>query len=126
MISYEQAMRLHERSIADFGGGDGIRDNAGLLAALARPYATFGGEELYKDVYEQAAAIGESIIINHPFVDGNKRTGFALMIRILDEARVWLNVSTAEMYQFVIDLATGEKRFEKAVEWLRTHSSPKS
>lgn len=121
-ITYAQAMRLHERSLEDFGGGQGVRDEAGLLAALARPYATFGGEELYKDAFEQAAAIGESIIMNHPFVDGNKRTGFELMMFILDEAGVWISAPSEEVYQFVVDLATGEKRFEEAVGWLRAHA----
>ena len=122
MISVEQAMRLHDHVIRDHGGSPGVRDQAGLLAALGRPYATFGGEDLYKDVYEQAAAIGESITMNHPFVDGNKRTGFALIMYVLDTAGLWINAPSEEVYQFVVDLATGEKRFEEAVEWLRAHA----
>jgi death-on-curing protein len=94
-----------------------------LLSALGRPYATFGGEFLYKDVFEQAAAIGESTIMNHPFVDGNKRTGFALMMRVLDEAGIWIHAPSSEVYDFVIALATGDKRFEEAVGWLRSHSA---
>jgi len=124
MITIAQAVRLHEHMIKDHGGSPGVRDEAGLLAALGRPYATFGGEDLYKDVFEQAAAIGESIIMNHPFVDGNKRTGFALMMYILEKGGFWIYAPSEEVYQFVVDLATGEKRFEEAVEWLRTHSTP--
>ena len=78
-ISLGEAMELHDYSIARFGGSKGVRDNEGLLAALARPYATFGGTLLYSDVFERAAAIGESIIMNHPFVDCNKRTGLLLI-----------------------------------------------
>lgn len=120
-ITYQQALRLHERSIEDFGGSRGIRDEAGLLAALARPYASFDGEDLYKDAFEKAAAIGESIIMNHPFVDRNKRTGFELMLFLLHQADVWINAAPDDTYQFVVDSATGVKRFEEAVTWLREH-----
>ena len=60
--------------------------------------------------------------MNHPFVDGNKRTGFALIMYVLDTAGLWINAPSEEVYQFVVDLATGEKRFEEAVEWLRAHA----
>lgn len=116
-------MFLHEQSIAAYGGGSGVRDMEGLESAINRPFATWGGENLYKDVYEQAAAIGESIVMNHPFVDGNKRTGLALMYAVLRLEGIILNATPDETYQFVVDLATGEKRFEEAVEWLRTHAT---
>ena len=120
-ITPEDAMFLHEQSIAGYGGGSGVRDMEGLESAINRPFATWGGENLYKDVYEQAAAIGESIVMNHPFVDGNKRTGLALMYAVLRLEGILLNATPDETYQFVVDLATGEKRFEEAVEWLRVN-----
>ncbi len=73
MISKEEVLRLHHLSIVKYGGSDGIRDEGLLESALARPYQTFGGNDLYQTIYEKAAAIMESVIINHPFVDGNKR-----------------------------------------------------
>lgn len=121
-ISKPFALSIHEASVDRYGGATGIRDDDGLEAALARPFATFGGELLYPEAIERAAAIAESIIMNHPFVDGNKRTGFALMIGIMMDAGLTLSTSEDENYQFVIDLATGEKRFGEAVEWLREHS----
>ena len=75
MISLANALRVHERSIEQFGGGMGIRDIGALQAAIARPYATFGDIDLYPTAIEKAASILESILINHPFIDGNKRTG---------------------------------------------------
>jgi death-on-curing protein len=122
-ITLEDALLLHDESLRCYGGGVGVRDQAGLDSAINRPFATWGGEPLYKDSFEQAAAIGESVIINHPFVDGNKRTGFALMYAILRLENIKLNASPDEAYDFVVSIATGEKRFEEAVEWLRTHSS---
>ena len=76
MITKEIVLRLHTLSIAQFGGSHGTRDEGLLESAIARPYQTFGGNDLYPTVFEKAAAIAESIVINHPFVDGNKRTGF--------------------------------------------------
>jgi death-on-curing protein len=124
MITFEDALFLHARSIAQYGGGEGVRDAEGLRSAIERPFATWAGENLYMDAYEQAAAIGESIVMNHPFVDGNKRTGLALMFAVLRLEGIKLTATPDEAYHFVVDLATGEKRFDAAVEWLRAHSTP--
>lgn len=122
-ITLDDAMLLHAESIARYGGGDGVRDMEGLESAISRPFATWGGENLYKDVYEQAAAIGESVIMNHPFVDGNKRTGLALIYAVLRLEGIKLLATQDEAYHFIVDLATGAKRFEEAVEWLKNHST---
>jgi death-on-curing protein len=66
----------------------GIRDEGLLQSAIQRPFQTFGGEDLYPTDYEKAAALGESLIENHPFVDGNKRTGYILMKALLMEKNV--------------------------------------
>jgi death on curing protein len=79
MISIEEVSIIHDELIDKFGAGRGIRNLGALEAALNRPYQTFGGEELYPTCFEKATALGESIIMNHPFIDGNKRTGYLLM-----------------------------------------------
>ena len=79
MISVQQALQIHTIAIEKFGGADGIRDLNGLESALARPFQTFDAMDLYPSSFEKAAAIGESIIVNHPFIDGNKRTGYLMM-----------------------------------------------
>ncbi|MEP1096365.1 MAG: type II toxin-antitoxin system death-on-curing family toxin, partial [Cyclobacteriaceae bacterium] len=76
MISEREALEIHSILIERFGGSEGIRDKALLLSALNRPFQTFDGNELYPTVIDKAAAILESIIKNHPFIDGNKRTGY--------------------------------------------------
>lgn len=73
MISVNQALEIHEILINKFGGSNGLRDSGSLESALARPFQIFGDEDLYPDLFTKTAAIGESIIINHPFIDGNKR-----------------------------------------------------
>jgi len=124
MITLEEVMVMHTISVSRYGGAEGVRDMDGLLAAIGRPFQTFGGEFLYKDVFEQAAAAGESIIMNHPFVDGNKRTGWAIMYYLLRLQQFRIDASEDDAYDFVVKLATGEYRFEEAVEWLRAHSTP--
>lgn len=76
MISEADILLLHEFSVLDFGGSKELRNRNLLLSAINRPFQTFDGKELYQSPFEKAAALGESLIINHPFVDGNKRTAF--------------------------------------------------
>ena len=83
MITIALAERFHTRSIEEFGGGHGLRDKGALEAALARPYQTFGGEDLYPTVAGKAAALMEAIVIRHPWVDGNKRTGLGLALFLI-------------------------------------------
>ncbi|NOT92046.1 type II toxin-antitoxin system death-on-curing family toxin [Ferruginibacter sp.] len=123
MIVKEVILKLHELSIIKYGGSHGIRDEGLMESAIARPYQTFGGEDLYPTGIEKAAAIAESIIINHPFVDGNKRTGYLAMLAILDENKLELIVSNDAIYAFVIKISTGEIKFDKIVEWLKQNTS---
>lgn len=123
MISKESVLRIHELSIAKYGGSNGIRDEGLLESAIARPYQTFGGEDLYPTTHEKAAAIAESLIINHPFVDGNKRTGFLAMMAILSEGNLEITVSNNAIYDFAIAISTGELKFEQIVEWLKQNTA---
>jgi death on curing protein len=124
MISKEEIIRLHHLSIAKYEGAAGIRDEGLLESAIARPCQTFGGEDLYQTAYEKAAAIMESIIINHPFVDGNKRTGFLTMFAILQRGSIKLTASDEDMYSFTIGISTGDTKFEDIVRWLKQNSTP--
>ncbi len=122
MISVKQALSIHKIVIEKFGGSQGIRDINGLESALARPFQTFRGEELYSSIEEKATAIGESIIMNHLFVDGNKRTGYLLMEAILRYGNKKISVNNDLLYQFVISISTGEIKFNKIVEWLKNNT----
>jgi len=102
MISLSQVDQIHKILIDQFGGSHGIRDYGTLSSALSRPYSTFDGKELYSTPIQKAAAFIESILINHPFVDGNKRTGYVLMRLILIEHGLDISATQDEKYQFVI------------------------
>jgi len=124
MIGIEEAIRRHNILIDLFGGSKGVRDLNGLQAALARPYATFDGQELYPNPVDKAAAILESLVINHPFIDGNKRIAYALMFLILAENGFYLKISQDEQYAFVIAASTGEIRYDEIKAWLEVNVTP--
>ena len=78
-ISISEVQEIHTDQISSFGGSPGIRDEGLLESALAQPQATFGGEFLHSTIPEQAATYLYHLAMNHPFIDGNKRTAFAVM-----------------------------------------------
>lgn len=122
MILIEDVLLIHENSIKDFGGSKGVRDKGLLESAISRPFQTFGGEDLYPSPFAKAAAVGESLIINHPFIDGNKRTGIVVMIALLKEYNYEVNANNDSLYQFTISISTGEIKFDQIVEWLRANT----
>ena len=79
MIKLSEALQIHNILIEKFGGSKGVRDEGALKSAISRPYQTFDGNDLYASIVQKAASLIESILVNHPFVDGNKRTGYVLM-----------------------------------------------
>ena len=122
MIEKETILRLHKLSIQKYGGADGIRDEGLLDSAVARPKQTFDGVDLYLTIVEKAAAIIESIIINHPFVDGNKRTGYLAMLAYLKMGKLEINALNSDLYNFTINISTGEINFEQIVSWLKENT----
>ncbi len=125
MISIEQALKIHTIAIEKFGGANGVRDIGGLGSALARPFQTFEGEGLYSTIFEKAAAIGESLIMNHPFIDGNKRSGYLLMEALLRYEGYKITASDEHLYNFVINISTGSISFEEIVGWLKNNTKAK-
>ena len=123
MILIDDILKLHEASIDDYGGAKGTRDIGLLESAIARPFQTFGGENLYKTPFEMAAALGESLIINHPFIDGNKRTGLLGIISLLFEYSLILKATEEEMYDLTIKISIGEIKFQELVIWLKNNST---
>ncbi len=85
---------------------------------LADPIKTFDGNELYPEPVDKAAAIFESIISNHPFIDGNKRTAYVLLRLVLKEHKQDIDVDQKEKYDFVITAARGELTFDAIRNWI--------
>ncbi len=114
-----EVLELHRRVIEQSGGAFGIRDIGLLESAIAQPRMTFGEEDLYSSLLEKAAALGFSIIMNHPFVDGNKRIGHAVTETFLILNGMEINASVDEQERVVLAIASGELGREAFVEWLR-------
>jgi death-on-curing protein len=122
MIELKEALLIHQVLIDGFGGATGVRDEELLRSALERPFSGFGDTEFYPQVEQKAAAILESIVTNHPFIDGNKRTGYVLMRLLLLEHGKDILSGQEEKYAFVIEVASGRLSFDQIVEWIQKNT----
>ena len=118
MIDLKTVENIHSILIERFGGTSGIRDSGGLESAINRPFQTFDQRELYPTPVEKASAIFESLISNHPFIDGNKRTAYVLMRLILFEYGLDIKADENKKYDFVVAAAKGEIKFDQIKEWI--------
>lgn len=121
MMNIEDVISIHKILIERFGGTHGIRDKAGLESALQRPYSTFDQKDLYKSVEEKSAALIESMLINHPFVDGNKRIGYTLFRLLLLNNGKDISANEDDKYQFVINIASGELKYDSILDWIKEY-----
>jgi death-on-curing protein len=126
MISEADILLLHEFSILDYGGAKEVRERSLLLSAISRPFHTFDGIDLYPNPFEKAAALGESLITNHPFVDGNKRTAFLAMAALLSEYGFELDIEKEKLYDFILEMSMGKKQFIEIVDWLKGNCKERS
>ena len=106
-LSLAIVLRIHGRQIQKFGGTSGVRDLGLLESALAQPQATFSEQLLHPTIWEQAAAYLFHLAMNHPFLDGNKRTAFAVMDTFLRLNGVVLTLSQSQKYELVIRVVEG-------------------
>jgi death-on-curing protein len=123
MIPIKDVEQIHTLLIDTFGGSHGIRDINALESALARPFQTFDNKELYPSVIEKASALLESILTNHPFIDGNKRTGYVITRLFLMNNGHDINATQQEKYEFIISIASGETKFDAIISWLIKHTN---
>ena len=119
-----QILYLHRRIIEKTGGSPEVRDLGRLEAAVYRPQATFGGQDLYPDLFSKAAALGHSLIQNHPMLDGNKRLGLEAMRLMLRLNGHDLATSQEEKYDFTLRVATGQLDAPAMAQWLENRSVP--
>lgn len=126
MIDYDEVIEIHQILLKEFGGSEGIRDENALKSALERPFSGFGERVFYPSLEEKASAILESIVKNHPFVDGNKRTGYVLMRLVLMHFGKDIQATQDEKYDFVIGVASGQLDFQEIVFWIKQRMIDKS
>lgn len=118
LLTLFQILELHQNLIAESGGVSGIRDFGALESALAQPEMTFGGQDLYPTLAEKAAALAYSLVMNHPFVDGNKRVAHAAMEIFLVLNGYEIDASVDEQEELFLNLASGKIKRQELVEWL--------
>jgi death-on-curing protein len=122
-LSLDQVLQIHELQIEKFGGAAGLRDPAALESAVARPAMTFGGEDLYPDMPSKTAALMHSLVMNHAFVDGNKRVGITAAELFLRLNAYRLDASNPELEELTVTVAKGELDAEALAIWFRQRIS---
>ena len=119
-LDRETVLSIHSAAIARFGGLDGVRDEGLLESALAQPFQTFGGEELYPGLAQKAARYAYGIASNHPFADGNKRTATAVMGVFLRMNGCRFKPRHDELLDTMVGVADGSVSFEQLTEWIES------
>ena len=108
-LSINDAIFLHKKIIDKTGGIKGIRDIGLLEMAVNSPFVSFGGKDLYKTLEEKAEQLCNSLIRNHPFLDGNKRVGILTMLVFLDLNNKKLNITNEEIISLGLRIAKGNE-----------------
>ncbi len=125
-LTLREILEIYQRVMQQSGGLVGIRDLGALESAVAQPRMAFGGAELYPTVVEKAASLGFSLIQNHPFVDGNKRTAHAAMETFLLLNGYEIRATVDEQESVILQVASGRMNRYEFVRWLNAHNEPRS
>lgn len=121
-LTLEDVLAIHDDQIERYGGSHGVRDLTLLESAIARPQATFGGEDLYPNLFLKAAVIMQGILANHPFIDGNKRTGSVSAARFLFINGYDLIPSNKALVNISRRTEAKKVSLEQLAAWLRQNS----
>ena len=122
-LTKEQILSLHHDLIEVYGGSDGLRDEGLLDSALAAPFLTFEGYSAMPSIQQKAVRLGFGLIMNHPFVDGNKRIGTHTMLTMLLMNGIELDYTQKELYEIILDVASGKVSFEELLKWVLDHEA---
>lgn len=120
-ITLEVLLAIHDSMVEEYGGSHGIRDLGLIESALARPQATYAEEDLYPSILDKAAALFHSLMFNHAFVDGNKRTTITTTARFLSINGYDLIASDEEFVAFPLKVENNHLSIEEIAEWLNEH-----
>ena len=123
LVSLAEAIAIHEQQLTLFGGATGIIDEGKLESALFRPLNIINYDR-DASIYDLAAALGYGIIINHPFVDGNKRTGFIVMAVFLEINNVRVVALEVDVVKIILGIASGETTELQLSSWLKQNTLP--
>jgi len=120
-LALNEVLEVHRQVMAQSGGAEGLMHLPALESALAQPQMTFGGEDLYPTLVDKATALGYALIKNHPFLDGNKRTGHAAMEVFLVLNGYEIRAAVDEQERVILQVAASEMDREEFTTWLQAH-----
>lgn len=121
-LNLRQVLLLHEYMIKKHGGSSGVRDMGMLKSAIYRPFATYGGGDLYKNIYLKSGALMQSIAKNHPFVDGNKRTAYTATYTFLKLNQIQIMISDKQVVEFMVRVTEENLSVDEIASWLKNHT----
>ena len=121
VLTKQQILLLHDQLIEIFGGSGSVRDERLLDSAISSPFQTFDKAELYPSLLDKAARLCFGIVKNHPFVDGNKRTGAHAMLVFLAINNIELEYNDDELIKLILSVASGESDDTHILQWLQQH-----
>ena len=120
-LTLDDILESHQNQIDTYGGSHGIRDIGLLESAIAQPEASFGGQYLHADIFEMAAAYIYHLVMNHPFVDGNKRVGLEAALIFLEINDKSLIANDDELVDLVLKTTAGQIGKREIAEFFRSH-----
>ena len=123
-LTLDELVWLHTVAIEEFGGSSGIRDRGILESAIGPPLGTFGGNNLYATPFKRAAALAESLVLNHGFVDGNKRTAMYAMGAWLEREGYAIEAGRGELRDLALSIAARTITVDQIATWLEESSRP--
>ena len=123
ILTKRQILLLHEKLVNETGGTQGLRDEGMLESALASPFQEFQSFSPYPTIQQKAARLGYGLVMNHPFVDGNKRIGAHAMLTLLAINGIELGYAQEELSEVILDLAAGSRKYEDLLRWILNHQS---
>lgn len=121
-ISLKDIYESHDKALEEFGGEDGVRDSNLIESAYYSAFQGFGDNEFYQTPEEKAARLGFGLAVNHGFVDGNKRTGLAVLLLYLDVNGLILEATQDELVDIFIKIAESPNNgYEKLLSFVKDH-----
>ncbi len=115
-------LAIHHQEVEEFGGSHRVRSLDLLDSALHRPQASFMGEDLYPSLFIKAAALMHSILLNHPFIDANKRTATVSMAYFLHLNGYKIKIQQRQLVEFALKVESKQLDLEQISKWLKEYS----
>lgn len=125
-LTLDEVIAIHDNMIENYGGSYGIRDLGLIQSALARPQTSFSGQDLYLTIFDKVAALFHSLMFNHAFIDGNKRTAITSSARFLALNNYEIHATEKEIINFPLEAENKHLKLEQIKTWFKKHSQKRN